>query len=253
MTPVARCGCESQSADVTRTASTTRTRSVAACVVAATSLAGCTISVGAGGDGGSCDTTASGSKYVLLDSVSKVVTWTDTVAVVTVLSEEEAVSDHSGEDAEDAGPLVGRRVEVRIDEVVWSRPSGEQPPSRFTTQAPGWVREDDGSLTSWQECGGVRVDVGETYLAPIIFIGEWGFDTDELLAVKDGQLEAAPGQGSAWALGMDALSVDQAAQMLREGEPHRDAGLLAATTEEQLAEQLRDLQRERRQQRRQGG
>ena len=182
-------------------------------------LAGC-------GEGGPEEAVVDLDSYVALDSPGDVVTWADTVAVVTVVSEEEV----SG--AEDTGdePLLGRRVVVRVEDVVWSRPGTEQPPATFKTEAPGWVRDDDG-LAPMRERSGIRVEVGGTYLAPIVFIDGWGFDA--ALEVEDGVVVAAQ-QDTTWAQVLDGRSVEEAAEVLATVEPDGESGPLRGTTQEQL-------------------
>lgn len=195
--------------------------SVLGVLVAVVLLAGC-------GEDGLEEAVVDLDSYIALDSLGDVVTWADTVAVVTVVSEEQAPG------AEDTGdePLLGRRVVVRVEDVVWSRPGTEQPPATFETQAPGWVRDDDGGLTPMRDRSGIRVEVGGTYLAPIVFIDGWGFDA--ALGVEDGVVVAAPQQDTTWAQVLDGRTVEEAAEVLATAEPDEESGPLRGTTQEQL-------------------
>lgn len=158
-------------------------------------------------------------------------TWADTVAVFTVVSERAA---SPGTPANDS-PVIGRLVTIEIDKVVWSRAGGEQPPRSFETQAPGWYRGDGAELLAMRSESGVRMEVGTTYIAPVIYLfGQWGFD-DSLLEVRDGLVDAAPNQDFALAAELDGGSVEEAAEVLSSARPVPDSGALRDTTDEQLA------------------
>ncbi|MQW77994.1 hypothetical protein GHK92_19175 [Nocardioides sp. dk4132] len=168
------------------------------------------------------------SNLIDIDSASAAVTWSDTLAVFTVESER-ALPAPSGEEK----VLAGRRVTVRVDDVVWKRAGAEQPPASFEAQADGWVYGDDDQMIPMRAEDDVRLEVGKTYLAPIIRIYAWGFGGN-YLEVVDGVVSAAPYQDSPLAVQLDGKTVEEAAKVIAAARAEQGAGPLAATTAEQL-------------------
>jgi hypothetical protein len=69
--------------------------------------------------------------------------------------------------------LIGRRVTVRVERVLWRRPQAPQPPQRFAFSDLGWT----GTLRNRRPlvaCAATRVELGRRYLAPLARDrGEW--------------------------------------------------------------------------------
>lgn len=182
-------------------------------------------------DGASADEYVyAGGSAVAVDSADNAVTWSDTVAVFTVVSGRPLAHERPEEES----AIIGRRVTIQIDSIAWKRADGEQPPESFETQAPGWYRDDDGKLIPMRGETGIRIEVGKTYIAPIVYLfGQWGFD-DSVLEVVDGVISAAQDQNFALAVELDGKSVAEAAKVLSSARPVPKSGPLRETTEEQL-------------------
>jgi hypothetical protein len=91
----------------------------------------------------------------------------------------------------------------------------------------GWYRDDDGKLIPMRSETGIRMEVGKTYVAPVIYLfGQWGFD-DSVLEGVDGVISAARHQNFAMAAELDGKSVEETAKVLSNAR-------LRETTEEQL-------------------
>ncbi len=129
--------------------------------------------------------------------------------------------------------MTGRRVSVRIDDVLWKRAGADQPPMSFEAQAPGWYHDDDDQMIPMRAEDGVRLEVGKTYLAAVIFIDSWGFDGN-YLEVVDGVVTAARQQESLLATQLDGKTVDEAAKVIAAARAEPGAGPLGATTADQL-------------------
>jgi hypothetical protein len=62
--------------------------------------------------------------------------------------------------------LIGRRVDARIERVLWRRPRAPGPPRTFTFSDYGWT----GTLKHrrpWHACNATRMEIGRRYLAPV--------------------------------------------------------------------------------------
>ncbi|WP_166139412.1 hypothetical protein [Nocardioides ochotonae] len=149
--------------------------------------------------------------------------------VVFTVESERALSDAPWEEK----VMTGRRVSVRIDDVLWKRAGADQPPMSFEAQAPGWYHDDDDQMIPMRAEDGVRLEVGKTYLAAVIFIDSWGFDGN-YLEVVDGVVTAARQQESLLATQLDGKTVDEAAKVIAAARAEPGAGPLGATTADQL-------------------
>lgn len=170
------------------------------------------------------------ASIVALDSAENAVTWSDTVAMFTVVSERAL----EGAPTKDGSPVIGRRVSVKLTDVIWKRGEGKQPPEVFETQASGWYSDDGGKLIPMRSDDGIRLEVGSTYIAAVVYVfDEWGFD-ESVLEVVDGRVNAAPQQDFALASELDGKTSQKVAEVLRGAKPAPESGALAGTTEEQL-------------------
>jgi hypothetical protein len=69
--------------------------------------------------------------------------------------------------------MIGRRVTVRVERVLWRRPHAPEPPRRFSFTDLGWT----GTLEHRRPlvvCGETRMVLGRRYLAPVVrYRGTW--------------------------------------------------------------------------------
>jgi len=103
------------------------------------------------------------------ETASDVVSYSDHVAIVTVVSESEVTPTPTPETGGPAEPTIARRVTFRVDDVLWSRADAPAAPAKFTALWGGWLAKNhrpfvvDG--TPW-------VFVGGHYVVPIAFDGK---------------------------------------------------------------------------------
>jgi hypothetical protein len=104
------------------------------------------------------------------DSLHDVRSFSDAIAIIRGVRE--TIPAPPGGPEGYAG-LIGRRVTVRVERVLWRRPNAPDPPRRFRFSDLGWT----GTLENRRPlvgCGATRMKLGRRYLAPIVRgNGEW--------------------------------------------------------------------------------
>lgn len=90
------------------------------------------------------------------------VTYADHVVVVT------AERDREGSDA--ALPWIDRKVDLRVDRVLWSRPGAARAvPGTVEWTASGWFGDDSGDRTRTAVEGAPRVEPGHSYVLALLW------------------------------------------------------------------------------------
>jgi hypothetical protein len=109
------------------------------------------------------DCSSIGESTFTTDSLHDLRSFADATAVVRAVRESVPPPPRGPEGY--AG-LIGRRVTVRVERILWRRPNAPQPPRRFRFGDWGWT----GTLENrrpLRPCGETRTEVGTRYLAPI--------------------------------------------------------------------------------------
>lgn len=142
-------------------------------------------------------------------------------------------------EADDGEPDRGfqlREVEFSVDHVLWSREGGPPAPKMISWETFGWSFQD-GQRTEVTVAGSPRLEVGHTYLVPLLFIPDTESPDDEGWSplspsdvlgydegvIDDGNGASAP-NGYSW-VHRDYLgsTADEVAEVLRTVKPHPEA------------------------------
>ena len=62
--------------------------------------------------------------------------------------------------------LIGRKVDVRVERVLWRRPHAPAPPAAFSFSDYGWTGTPK-RKRPWRACDATRMELGRRYLAPV--------------------------------------------------------------------------------------
>ena len=154
--------------------------------------------------------------------------WTsyaDHVVLYTVDSEEQLPV--GAESAAVGEGLIGRRVSLRVDRVLWSASRAPELPSRLKMRTWGWVLKDGKRQGKFMP-GPERVEVGRRYLAPMVFYdrtapGEWGHRHGNfVLDVEGDRVADASGddEGRALREKFEGRPVEDVATEVRRQPPH---------------------------------
>jgi hypothetical protein len=99
------------------------------------------------------------------------VSYADHLAVIKILREHE--NPLSAEEAAAGEGYADREVDAQVERILWSRQGAAEIRRVFTYHALGWVVQD-GKRYPAGTVDGVRVEVGERYLVPLVpFRGSW--------------------------------------------------------------------------------
>lgn len=119
------------------------------------------------------------------------VSYASQVSVVTVVSEVE-LPVPSGLSGERGGGYVGRSVDLRIDETLWTYPGTDPQTGTISFVANGWIRKGDVTLP-FGSLGAERLEVGKAYIIPLVrYEDGWGWlsagtmlpvDSDQRVAI----------------------------------------------------------------------
>lgn len=118
------------------------------------------------------------------------------------------------------GPI-GREVDFRVDQLLWSEAeSGRPAPKSFTLRAAGWVLHE-GKQTEMRVEGAPRLEVGETVIAPLSSLrGEWiPLSTHSMALLINERVVLAPGQDDPVVRRFVGLTVREVAQRIAETHP----------------------------------
>lgn len=114
------------------------------------------------------------------------VTYSDAVVVVNVNRETEIAP--SVDEIKAGEGMIMRTVQVEVSDTVWSRDEAPSAPATFEFVTYGWVFKGD-KRTVIGEAGGARIEVGRSYLVPLVRFetGEWApISSQEVLVWNDG-------------------------------------------------------------------
>jgi hypothetical protein len=118
------------------------------------------------GDRGCVD----GESAYTSDSLHDVRSFSDAMAIVRAVRE---TVPPAPEGPEGWAGLIGRRVTMRVERVLWRRPHAPRPPAGARFNDLGWFGEVD-DRRPMMVCGETRMVVGRRYLAPIVrHNGQW--------------------------------------------------------------------------------
>ncbi len=123
---------------------------------------------------------------VLLPSSSLTdwVSYASQVSVVTVVGEEE-LPTHPEIDGERGGGYVGRRVDLHIDETLWTYPGSDPETGTISFVANGWIRKEE-AMIPFGTPGAARLEVGNTYVVPLVrYEAGWGWLSAETILPVD--------------------------------------------------------------------
>lgn len=205
-----------------------------------TPLAGC----GQAADGEAADgadrkdeMVTEGAQLFALDTPRDVVTWTDTVAVITVTGDRTVSGEEPGI-PEGGSWMNGRELSIELDQVLWSRPDSKQPPEAFECTGAGWWIQD-GNVehpTPMRQDGGLRFEMGKSYVAPVFLVGgEWGVSELAAFPLIDGTVEPTADQDTPFATAVTGKSIAEVGELMGGTAPQTsDAGDLRAGTGAQL-------------------
>ena len=107
-------------------------------------------------------------------SLTHWVSYASQVSVVTVVNEVElpVPSEISGERG---GGYVGRSVDLRIDENLWTYPGTDPETGTISLVANGWIQKGDVKIPFGTH-GAERLELGNTYVIPLVqYEGGWGW------------------------------------------------------------------------------
>ena len=101
------------------------------------------------------------------------VTYADHVMIVTVVRETR--QEPSQEEIERGEGMIGRRVDIRVDRVLWSAPEVAQPaPRTLSWEAAGWAFNENSGMGTRKFAldNASRLEVGRTYIKAIQWIDD---------------------------------------------------------------------------------
>jgi hypothetical protein len=148
-------------------------------------------------DGEEPATTYMNAESQYLDgTLEDLVTFGTHVVQATVVSEQEALAKDSINSAGEG--YVGRYVELCIEQVLFQQQEADDLAEKLRLKDWGWTVHE-GKRSPVTERGGVRMEVGRTYLVPLTtFNGETiGMSSTATLRVVDGAIQREPDQGGA--------------------------------------------------------
>jgi hypothetical protein len=139
---------------------------VAVGVCAAATVAGTLALTGEGGAprAGAGEPCAHPESTYTTDSLHDIRSFADAMAIVRAVRQQ-IPPPPSG--PEGWAGLIGRRVTVKVERVLWRRPHAPQPPQRFRFSDWGWTGTLE-NRTPIRPCGETRMVLGRRYLAPIV-------------------------------------------------------------------------------------
>lgn len=132
------------------------------------------------------------------ESLSDWVSFADQLSAVTVIREEEAPDDDVLSRGEG---YISRTVTLSVENTFWNRPGAPSVSGTFDVITDGWLMAD-GRRAPFALEGGPRLEVGSTYLVPLV------------RAPRDGAEWTPLSTGSTLEMEGDAISIDDVA-----GEP----------------------------------
>lgn len=159
------------------------------------------------------------------ETASDVVSWTDAVARVTVLSEVDN-RENVGRPEQETGGASTRTVTLRVDEVLWHNPAAPALPDQVRLTQMGWATTSlrDGPVVRKRmvTIGSVWTEVGATYLMPLARSVRDGWTQGASLAefeIVDGRIVTGPHQDTPLARELAGKSVAEAAKVFNLAKP----------------------------------
>jgi hypothetical protein len=147
------------------------------------------------------------------------VAFADHVAVVRAVSE---TTISPPKEIADAGEgMVGRAIRMELVDTLWVRPgSSRMLADDFELRTFGWALRGE-QLVPLQLVGAVRVEVGETYVAPLVWDdGSWGvLSLSAVLRLQNDLIEVDSAGNDPSLASLNGLSVPGVSQTLDSIEP----------------------------------
>ena len=120
--------------------------------------------------------------------------------------------------------VIGRKVTVRVEQVLWRRPNAPAPPATFRFSDWGWFGTLENRVPA-RICGLTRMEVGRRYLAPIARVqGDTWYPFSEVRLRLDGDLVVGGVDGGDANHAHNALSgrpIGSAVRMVARARPYR--------------------------------
>jgi hypothetical protein len=155
------------------------------------------------------------------DSVTDLRSYSDAMAIVVGV-DEEVPRQPSG--PEGWAGVIGRKVTVRVEEVLWRRPKAPAPPATFRFSDWGWFGTLENRVPA-RICGLTRMEIGTRYLAPIARLrGATWYPFAEVRLRVDGGMVVGGVDGGEPNHAHNALSgrpIERAVRMVARARPYR--------------------------------
>lgn len=153
------------------------------------------------------------------DTLRDWVSYADQLSVISVTAERELPPPEVGT----SGGYTGRETTISIERTLWRRPQAPRAAGSVVVTDFGWL-ETEGVRREATIEGGVRLDVGQRYLAPLVLTdeGEWAmFSPRAVLPLQQERTTSRVDAGtpSPAVRGLASKSAEQAGQTLRDTEP----------------------------------
>lgn len=149
------------------------------------------LAVGCGGAGDSPEVIGDGGGRFPADTLEDWKSYADHVVVYSVVAENEVPPDP--QEQERGEGMVGRTVNLRVEEILWSAQRGPDLPNEVSMRVAGWALED-GVRRRFRLHGSPRVELGQRFLAPLVrveepFVEWWPLSTSAVVPVVDGRIQ----------------------------------------------------------------
>ncbi len=136
--------------------------------------------------------------------------------------------------------MVGRRVDLRVDDVLWTRPGAPEVPDQLSFHTDPWIF-DDGQRTDRRVETGVPLEVGRTYVMPVVRFSDGWADlasTTPVAVSGDRVATKAAGRPSEVTEAFLGRPVADLVAKLETTEPYPDAVLYADLDPEERARRV---------------
>jgi hypothetical protein len=161
-----------------------------------------------------------GSARLPFETLDDWVSYGDAALLVTVASEAEIPA--TPEELARGEGLVGRRLTVKVDDVIWRHPSSPSPPTAFAFDGYPWELRDGKKLPT-AEPGTGWLEVGHQYIVMATRYNPegWGpINPAAILNVSEGRVPSAPQFPAPYAMSLAGKSSSEVARALERATPN---------------------------------